>query len=49
MAKNYKFYANCITEFITFANRCKYIKKYKIRLLMGEQRCLGYVNDRGGI
>ena len=32
MAGNYKFYANFITEFTTFANRYKYTKKYKIRL-----------------
>ena len=32
IAGNYKFYTNFITEFITFANRYKYIKKYKICL-----------------
>jgi len=33
MAGNYKLYANFITEFTIFANRYKYIKKYKIYLL----------------
>jgi len=33
IAENYKLYANFITKFITFADRCKYIKKYKIYLL----------------
>ena len=32
IARNYKFYANFITEFITFANYCKYIKEYKVCL-----------------
>ena len=32
MAGDYKFYANFIIEFITFANRYKYIKEYKICL-----------------
>ena len=32
IAENYKFYANFITEFTTFANYYKYTKKYKIRL-----------------
>ena len=32
IAENYKLYANFIIEFITFANRYKYTKKYKIRL-----------------
>jgi len=33
IAKDYKLYTNFITEFTTFANRYKYTKKYKIRLL----------------
>ena len=33
MAGDYKLYANFITEFTIFANRYKYTKKYKIRLL----------------
>jgi len=33
MAGDYKLYANFITEFTTFANRYKYTKKYKVRLL----------------
>ena len=32
IAGDYKFYANFITKFTTFANRYKYIKEYKIRL-----------------
>jgi len=31
-AENYKLYINFITEFITFADRYKYIKEYKIYL-----------------
>ena len=33
IARDYKLYANFITKFTTFANRHKYIKKYKICLL----------------
>ena len=32
MARDYKLYANFITEFTIFANYYKYIKKYKICL-----------------
>ena len=32
MVRDYKLYANFITEFITFTNYYKYIKKYKICL-----------------
>ena len=32
IAEDYKLYINFITEFTTFANRYKYIKKYRIRL-----------------
>ena len=32
IAKDYKFYTNFIIKFIIFANRYKYIKKYKICL-----------------
>ena len=33
IARDYKLYVNFITKFIIFANRYKYIKKYKICLL----------------
>ena len=32
IAGNYKLYTNFITEFTIFANRYKYIKKYKVCL-----------------
>ena len=41
IAKNYKLYANFITEFITFANYYKYIKKYKIRLF--KEKVLAFI------
>ena len=41
MAGDYKLYTNFIIEFTIFADRYKYIKKYKIRLL--KEKILAFI------